>query len=300
MFIAISSPAHAASLVPPSAPPPWLARINMYRGMEQLVPLANDPALNEGSQHHAIYLIKNLAQHLREGTATDADISTESSAAPFYTKVGRDAAPQCEVNFDFGEHQSQEKAIDLWIQGPHHRMLMLNPELRRIGYGYYCENGLCAQTVDVVDGIAREPVDLDKQVAIEFPPADSTLSINDLPHEMPDPLTVCHGYAYPVGLPITFEIGSFTGAKLSSYSIVKKDAPGAPIEACGYDAYSYRNEVRSQMAAVVGGLKAFSGVVVIPRHPLEPANYRATVTVNDNEYSWSFSIAPNDSPSATR
>jgi hypothetical protein len=101
-------------------------------------------------------------------------------------------------------------------------------------------------------------------------------------------------------LPITFELGSFMGAKLTAYSIVGKDRPGAPpIEACGYDAYSYRNEARSQMARVIGGLKAFSGVVVIPRHPLAPGSYRATVTVNDKEYSWSFAIAPNDSRSAT-
>jgi hypothetical protein len=82
---------------------------------------------------------------------------------------------------------------------------------------------------------------------------------------------------------------------------VKKDAPhAAPIEACGYDAYNYRNERRSQMAAVVGTLKAFSGVVVIPRHPLAAGSYRATVTVNDHEYSWSFAIAPDDTRAAAR
>jgi hypothetical protein len=180
-------------------------------------------------------------------------------------------------------------------------MLILNPALQRMGYGYFCDAAMCVQIVDVEDGIARKPVDPDKQVAIEFPPANSTLSLNDLQHEEPNPLNACPGYAYPVGLPITFEIGAFAGARLISYSIVKKDDPHpAPIEACGYDAYSYRNEMRSQMAAVVGTLKAFSGVVVIPRHPLTAGNYRATVIVNDHEYSWSFAIAPEDSRSASR
>jgi hypothetical protein len=273
----------------------------MYRAMEELPPIATDPALSEGSQNHAIYLIKNFAKRVREGTADSADITTESSARPFYTREGRDAAPHCEVDFDFSESQSPEKAIDLWIEGPHHRMLLLNPELRRIGYGYFCEGGLCAQTVDVVDGVAKEPVDPDKQVAIEFPPVNSTMSLNNLPHETPDPLTACPGYVYPVGLPITFEIGSFVGAKMTSYSITRKDDPhSAPIEACGYDAFSYRNEARSQFGEVIGGLKAFSGVVVIPRHPLAPGHYRATVTVNDREYSWPFAIAPTESSSAAR
>ncbi len=286
----------AAATSRKSAAPPWLARINMYRAMDQLPPLANDPALSEGAQDHAIYLIKNFAKRVRDGTVDAADLSSESPARPFYKTEGRTAASHCEVDFDFGEHLSQERAIDRWIEGPLHRMLLLNSELRRIGYGYYCEDGLCAQTVDVVDGLAKEPVDPDTQVAIEFPPANSTLSVSDLSRESPDPLTACPGYTYPVGLPITFEIGYFAGAKLTAYSIVRKNGAGAPpIEACGYDAYSYRNGARSATAQVVGTLKEFGAVVVIPRHPLPPGNYRATVTVNEKEYGWSFTLAPGES-----
>jgi hypothetical protein len=273
----------------------------MYRAMEELPPLVSDPALTEGSQNHAIYLIKNFGKRVRDREVVGADIDTESSAKPFYTSAGRAAASHCEIDFAFGQHQSQERAVDRWIEGPLHRLLLLNPELRRIGYGYYCEEELCAQAIDAVDGIASQPVDPEKQVALEFPPVNSILSINDLPHETPNPLAACPGYTFPVGLPITFEIGSFVGAKLTAYSIVRKDDPGAPrIEACGYDAFSYRNEARSQMSQVVGRLKAFSSVVVIPRHPLAAGDYRASVTVNGNEYSWSFAIAPSDSRSASR
>lgn len=296
MLIAIGGRAYAAK-----PPPPWLVRINMYRSMEQLPPIANDPALSEGAQNHAVYLVKNFSRSVRDGSATSADIGSESSRRASYSKRGSSIAPHCEVDFALGEHQSPDAAIDKWVQGPYHRMLLLNPALQRVGYGYFCEDGLCAQIVDVEDGISRERVDPAKQIAIEFPPANSTLSLNDLRHEEPNPLEACPGYAYPVGLPITFEIGAVAGAKLVSYSIVKEDQPhAAPLEACGYDAYHYRNEMRSQMAAVVGTLKAFNGVVVIPRHPLTAGNYRASVIVNDNEYSWSFAIAPDDSRSALR
>jgi uncharacterized protein YkwD len=285
-----------ASAAKQSAPESWLARVNMYRAMDQLPPIASDPALTEGAQKHAVYLIKNFAKQVRNGTANSADMSSESSKRSFSTSQGRTIAPHSEIDFTFGKHQSVEEAIDRWIKGPHHRMLLLNPELQRIGYGYYCEDGLCAQIVDVEDGIAHEPVDPDKEVAIEFPPANSTMSLDDLPQESPDPLTACPGYKYPAGLPITFQIGAYAGAKLTSYSIVRTDAPGAPpIEACGFDAYSYRNPSRSQLGVVIGGLKAFSAVVVIPRHPLAPGSYRATVTVNDRDYGWSFTIAPGES-----
>jgi hypothetical protein len=302
LVAAAAAYAHASASAGESAvTPPWLARINMYRAMEELPPLVSDPTFTEGTQNHAVYLIKNFGKRVREGGAIGAEVAAESSARPLYTGAGRTAAPHSEVDFAFGEHQSSERAIDRWIEGPLHRLLLLNPALQSIGYGYYCEDGLCAQVVDVEDGIAREPVDPDKQVALEFPPVGSTLSINDLRLETPNPLAACPGYTYPVGLPITFEIGSFVGAKLTAYSLVRKDDAGsARIEACGYDAYTYRNEARSQMSQVIGRLKAFSGVVVIPRHPLAAGNYRASVTVNDKEYSWSFAIAPSDSRSASR
>ncbi|HLX38115.1 MAG TPA: CAP domain-containing protein [Candidatus Binataceae bacterium] len=296
VIAAMCAPAHADKPAPP-----WLSRINMYRGMEELPALANDSALSEGAQGHAVYLIKNFSRGVRDGSASSADIGSESSKKPFYTPGGHRVAPHSEVAFDSGEHQSQDASIDKWMQGPYHRMLLLNPALQRIGYGYYCEDGLCAQVLDIEDGIARDPVEPDKEVAIEFPPANSTLSLSDLRHEEPSPLESCPGYAFPVGLPITFEVGSFAGAKLVSYSIVKKDdASAKPIEACGYDAYTYRNELRSRMSAVVGTLKAFSGVVVIPRRPLEPGTYRATIVVNDREYSWPFTIAPSDERAASR
>jgi len=298
LLISMFSPTHALWLAPP---PPWLARINMYRAMEQLPPIANDPALTGGAQNHAIYLVKNLVKQMRDGVIEAPDLNIESPADPSYTSKGSAIAPHCESDFGLGADQSPERAIDRWMEGTVHRMLLLNPHLQRIGYGYYCEGAFCAQSIDVVDGIAKEPVEPATEAAIEFPPANSTLSINELASESPNPLTACPGYAYPVGLPITFEIGSFVGAKLTSYSIVRKDDPGTPpIPACGYDAYSYRNEARSQMTHVIGRLRAFSGVVVIPRHPLPPGSYRATVTVNDNEYSWSFAIAPDDSRSAAR
>src|SRR5262249_42000195 len=156
-------------------PPPWLVRINMYRAMAELPLLANDEGLSKGSQNHAKYLVKNYAKSVREGKASEADLDTESSSHLFYTHEGKIAASHCEIDFNFEQHPSQDRAIDRWIEGPIHRMLLLNPDLQRIGYGYYCEDGFCAQAVNVVDGIAETATDPDKQLAIEFPPVSTTI-----------------------------------------------------------------------------------------------------------------------------
>ena len=286
---------HAASMAKTTtAPQLWLARVNMYRAMEELPPVADDLQTSEGARNHAKYLAINFGERVRDGSALANNMHTEAASRKYFTRTGLEAAPHCEVDFEIGDHQSEEEAVDLWIEGPLHRMLLLNPNLERMGYGYYCEKSVCVQAVNVIDGVSEKPFDADKQVAIEFPPANSTLSLYDLPNETPSPLTSCSGYTYPVGLPITFQIGFYVGARLSGFAIVRKDQPSSPIEACGYDAYSYRNEARDQMGRVIGGLKAFSGVVVIPRHPLQPGAYHASITVNNNDYGWSFSIAPHE------
>lgn len=289
---------NAASGGRATSPPLWLARVNMYRAMEELAPVADDLRTSEGARNHAKYLAMNFGERVRDGSALANNMHTEGASRKYFTQTGLEAAPHCEVDFEIGDHQSEEEAIDLWIEGPLHRMLLLNPNLQRMGYGYYCENSVCVQAVNVIDGVSEQPFDPDHQVAIEFPPANSTLSLYDLPNETPSPLTSCSGYTYPVGLPITFQIGFYVGARLSGFAIVNKALPKSPIEACGYDAFSYHNDARDQMGRVIGGLKAFSGVVVIPRHPLLPGTYHASVTVNDTDYGWSFSIAPHENRAA--
>ena len=78
----------------------------MYRAMDQLPPVANDPALTEGAQNHAVYLIKNFASAVRDGTAKSAEMSSESPTRPFFsTSQGRTCRTHCEIDFTFGEHQ---------------------------------------------------------------------------------------------------------------------------------------------------------------------------------------------------
>jgi hypothetical protein len=40
-------------------------------------------------------------------------------------------------------------AIDGWISAPFHRFPLLNPNLQRVGYGSFCEDGTCAAAINI-------------------------------------------------------------------------------------------------------------------------------------------------------
>ena len=164
--------------------PPWLVRINMYRAMEGLPPLSNDPKMSEGNQNHARYLATNFGDRVRGGTATPADMHTEAPERSGFTKIGRSAAPHCEVDFEIGGDQSQAAgdpqlgrrpvASDAFAQSGA-RADRLRLLLRQVGLRTDHERWTSR----------KKSLDADAQVAIEFPPANSTVSLYDLPHRRP-------------------------------------------------------------------------------------------------------------------
>jgi hypothetical protein len=60
-------------------------------------------------------------------------------------------------------------------------------------------------------------------VPVEFPANDSVMDFGMFSQgEWPDPLTSCRGYSYPVGIPITLQIGRFLSPRISSWSLKSK------------------------------------------------------------------------------
>ena len=132
---------------------------------------------------------------------------------------------------------------------------------------------------------------------MEFPPSGTTIGILSLDSEWPDPLSGCPGYARPAGLAITLEVGAEVEARLGAYSFTR-DGPssagsGAKLEACGFDASSYVNPEAGAQQRARDILHGFGAVVMIPRAPLERgASYTVSMTVNGQQYKWSFSTVP--------
>jgi uncharacterized protein YkwD len=294
---AVSSNAPAASAVALEEPPApdvarWLDPLNRYRAMAGLNPVTADAKLSRGDYLHSRYLVKNYADDIRKGTSGGAQMHTETAGNPWYTADGLAAAGSSDVDEMSNPHATPPPswAIDNWMEGPFHRLWILNPNLHSVGYGTYCEAGVCVASLNVLtdsDPIHTKPKPLDKP--IQYPPHDSTTHGLSVPGEWPDPLSSCPGYDDHAGMPITLQLGAMVTPAVSSYALTRD---GAAIEACGFDASTYSNPDAFAQNRARDGLRNFGAIVLIPRATLAPGNYSVAITTADRTYSWSFTITP--------
>ena len=192
----------AASRPPPTSAaaavePQWLARLNYYRSIARLPPVLEDPALSEGDELHARYLVKSYAEAIRRG-GIGAEAHEEDRASPWYTEKGAQAGKSSDVSYwqaarelgtrklatgepaarpisqPLGDHPpptpnipsdsptempwgSPAWSIDGWTGIPFHRLSLLSPYLRRSGFGRYCEGSGCAAALDTLSERNRLP-----------------------------------------------------------------------------------------------------------------------------------------------
>ncbi|HEY2524721.1 MAG TPA: FHA domain-containing protein [Candidatus Binataceae bacterium] len=296
-----------------AAPPAWLARLNHYRVLERLAPVDEHPALSEADAMHARYLVKTYAEGIRH-SSLGGEAHEENSSSPWYTDAGAKAGKSSDVSYwqaakglppgatpsDSPDSPaemlwgSEGWSIDGWAGIPFHRLSLINPYLQRSGFGRYCEASVCAAGLDTLSDRKRQPqYPVPFPHPLEFPPSGATIGILSLDSEWPDPLTGCPGYVRPAGLAITLEVGANVDAKLGAYRLVREGASPAGLEACGFDASSYVNPEPGAQQRARDLMRAFGAVVLIPRVPLEKgATYTVAMTVNGEEYRWSFATPP--------
>jgi hypothetical protein len=326
--IARIAPLEAAKSGPPAeagtvaVAPAWLARVNYYRTMTGLRPVVEDSRLSAADRAHAAYLVGNFPDVIRS-SGLGALAHTEDPARPGFSAAGLAAAQGSDtfewylppmpprtigghrvivVTAPFGpvptsEADAPRQNVDSWMSIVFHRPPILSPLLERAGYGLACESSTCAAALDLLHGARTSPRrGLPLAQPIEFPPNGSQVTLKESFAEWPDPLTSCPGYALPVGLAITLQMGEFVPAKLDQFSVglVGADGNVAPLEACGFDSTSFSNPDPGSQQRGRGVLAAYSMAAVIPRRPLEQgAKYAVSMTVNGRLYNWSFSVAPN-------
>jgi hypothetical protein len=207
-------------------------------------------------------------------------------------------------------------------------LVVFEPTLVSLGYGDYCADGRCAAVIvydnnqsqlqlarefkltaanpeypeyysDAYSGSGERSRKYLKS-PIEFPPPDGSFPLGsyDGGREFSDPLSACASYSPPTGLPIVLSLGvglsEGAAVRLESFSLMD----GAQqLESCGYDAFSYANqESETQKAGpnlLRNNLRWKLAAVVIPRAPLKPGRtYTISMTVESQEYKWSFKIEP--------
>jgi uncharacterized protein YkwD len=265
--------------------PLWLRRVNYYRGLAKLSPVIEDSALSHADFLHSRYLVK---YELRTGSLSFAH--TEDPNAPYYTPEGLKAAEKSDIagpaDAPGAVQLSGEQAVDGWMNGPFHRLAILNPDVRAVGFGSYTEGGFQAVALYLPSPPSqphpfREPV--------KFPPPDSTMPLAIYAAgEWPDPLTSCPGYVAPTGLPITLQLGPWIPVQLTAHAFTHN---GMALEHCAFDATTYTNPDERTQSWARQGLKGSGAVVLIPRAPLTSGErYSVSISVGTKIYSWSFTV----------
>lgn len=266
--------------------PLWLRRVNYYRRLANLPPVTEEPSLSHADFLHSRYLVK---YELRTDSLSFAH--TEDPNAPYYTSEGLKAAEKSDIagpaDAPGAVQLSGEQAVDGWMNAPFHRLAILNPDVRKVGFGSYAQGGFQAVALYLPSPPSqphpfREPV--------KFPPPDSTMPLAIYAAgEWPDPLTSCPGYVAPTGLPITLQLGAWIPVQLTAHAFTHN---GMALEHCAFDATTYTNPDGQTQSWARQGLKGSSAVVLIPRAPLTSGErYNVSISVGAKTYVWSFAVS---------
>lgn len=249
-----------------------LERINFYRKLAGIEPVALDAALSKSCAAHANYLAKNSGNRATEGLG----MHNEDPKLPGYSAEGAKAG-KSSVVFPVG---SPVVAVDGWMGSLFHRIPLLDPELTKVGVGF-AKGGkfggfIVVDTVSVHDGKFPEK-------AIVFPVAGQTDVPLKFAPEYPPPIPEKNenNAGYPVT--ITFEDGTVVREVTATLEDgAKKELPvwlSTPEKPAGGH----------------GAFQRFT-ICMIAQRPLKPSttytvNVKATVNKKEWSQSWSFTTA---------
>lgn len=274
----------------PQAPAGWLSRVNHYRVMARVSLVTENLNLSKGDFAHARYLVKNFWELLKNGANLGAMMHEEDPSNPWYSREGFVAAKSSDVDEWPGPKPpaSDSWAIDNWMVAPFHRLSILNPHLRQVGYGNYCEAGVCAAALNTnTDADPLPPKGKAYAAPVEYPPAGAVIKARSFRSEWPDPLSGCPGLLPPVGLPITLQLGAWIRPHLYGFTLSRD---GSAVQACGFDSSTYSNPDAPTQELARSILKDYGAIVLVPRTPLTPGRYTVLVTSEARSYTWSFTI----------
>lgn len=271
--------AEAANLPAFPSDAAWLAEINGWRSRAGARPIGENSRLSQGATEHAEYLVrsgpKTTFAFVDYMHALGGAMHTEDRNSPYFTDEGYQAARTGNVAFKYGA----ANVVDDLVEAPFHRLSILAPWMRVAGYGDYGDCPIHAATL-VIRGAT--PVGLTEGVL--FPPDNGTVNGRMSDHEWPNPLAGCPGYSFPVGTPITVQMGAFVKVQLESYAI-EDETESREVEACGFDAITYPIELGRLI------LVNYGAVVVIPRNALTPGHtYRVSIRTHRHAETWSFRV----------
>ena len=277
--------------IPPTVSAPgagagWLAWVNYYRALAYLPPLAEDAALTDGAQKHAHYMVLNSVVEPFE----------VSLGRQGYTAPGAVAAANSLLLGSTTDTTTDAQALAVWMQGPFHALGVLDPALRRTGFGSDRNAGSAtikmAAALDVLSGL--DPAhQAEWRYPIQWPADGVTVPLNAYTQgtDAPEPLTSCPGYLSPAGLPILVQLGTGSLPTVTVTSSALR-LGATVLEHCVFTENTYTNPDSDMQARGRALLAARDAIVIIPRYPLVAgASYWVSVTVNRQTIRWTFSVS---------
>ena len=111
------------------APAAALASLNVYRRRAGLAPVTLDAGLSKGCRLHAVYLVKNTGKPAAQGLGMHEEDASLPGVTPEGKRAGRSSVISIEPDPDGGA------AVDGWMATLYHRIPLLNPDLKKIGFG---------------------------------------------------------------------------------------------------------------------------------------------------------------------
>jgi uncharacterized protein YkwD len=228
-----------------------VAQVNGYRKLAGLGAVELDAGLTKGCRAHADYLVRNAGDPSTEGLGGH----DENPKLPGYSEEGRRAGKSSDIAFDV----EPLAAVPDWMATLFHRIPLLDPELRRVGFGASKgEKSGWVVGVDVTSGRGSS--------AVVCCPADGQKDVPTAYHagERPDP--VPQSKDHRAGFPVTVMFPP--GAAV-------KDATARLLDGRGQEVAAW---VSSPEQTVDHDLQR-NQVCLIARQPLQPGT-RYTVTVS--------------------
>jgi hypothetical protein len=296
----------------------WLDRINYYRMLAHVPAVLEDTNLSAGDLAAASYVVRvgpplthneDPLTPYYEDTNTIPITPTTQYPNPYYSVAGQTAAEQSDLFAYPYPLPPQGQSVDGWMSGAFHGPNMLDPRLQTVGFNTFQDlnstSGFrAAAALNIEGGLDQNATGF----PVYWPGSDSTVSLTTYDvNEEPDARTSCAGYANTTpGLPISLQLGpgnvatpgnpAVTG--VSQYSLTLNNSIGIPC--CEIDETNYTNQ--SYPSWQSWGRNVLQGqgtVVLLPQQPLATGSYTASITVNRQIYSWSFTIGTAVVPTVT-
>lgn len=256
----------------PLAPQAWLAHVNDFRSAVRLSPVTEDPAMTKAARKHSTYMVETgFVEH------------GEKADSPWRTPEGHQAGEQSNVAGGTGAPPTPEEAIDLWVEGPFHRLGLMRPSWRTTGFAL--ESGMrdgemrWGATLNVIGGLTGSA---SSRWPVVWPNARQTVAASFLEFERiewPDPAVGCaNSRSTPYGTIVTASFGPGPAAKVKSVRL--RVLGGNPVPICKETAATYKADDYTDVGWRL--LEENNTVMVLPRVVFSPGTtYVGRITLKD-------------------